>query len=208
MSEGAPADPRRRELVRWLWRLPVVAVALAGGVGVYEAIKVHFLKQAAAAEPEFDAVPATRVAALADFPEVWDEATFELPVSGDGSPRDVGGALIEGALPVLAVRLPGPIPGDLVIESVVAGPSAYLAAFSRICTHQHCTVVLTRDVKAIDLAFNYSTSTPALTCPCHLSVFDPLAGGKAVSGPAVTPLPRVRLELIGSEVFATGIERT
>lgn len=162
---------------------------------MYEAINVHFLKRAAASEPEFDPVEPLKVAAAADFQDVWDEVEFVLPVSATAS------------IPAIAVRLPGPIPGDLAIGSGVAGPSAYLAAFSRICTHQHCTVVLNRDIDAINFGFNYMTDTPALTCPCHLSVFDPLAGGKAVSGPAVLPLPRVRLELLGSDVFATGVER-
>lgn len=195
---GAPTNAKRRELIKWLWRLPVFAVAVGGGLGVYEAIRVHFLKQNAAAEPEFAATTPTRVATLGDFGEVWDEAAFEVP----------GAGATGGPLPALAVRLPGPIPGDLAIASGVAGASAYLAAFSRVCTHQHCVVVLNRDIEAINFGFNYLTDKPALTCPCHLSVFDPTQAGKAVSGPAVLPLPRVRLELIGSEVFATGVERS
>jgi len=68
-------------------------------------------------------------------------------------------------------------------------------------------VSLNRDVTAINIGFNHQTDSPALTCACHLSVFDPRQGGKAVSGPAVRPLPRVRLEVRGDQLYATGIER-
>ena len=50
------------------------------------------------------------------------------------------------------------------------------------------------------------TSAPALACPCHLSVFDPLGAGRAVSGPARDPLPRVQLEARGAELWAVGLE--
>jgi arsenite oxidase small subunit len=50
-----------------------------------------------------------------------------------------------------------------------------------------------------------------LTCACHFSVFDPLRAGRAVSGPAVRPLPRIRLRLEGDpaagRIVADGIER-
>ncbi len=193
---GAPTDPKRRELLKWLWRVPVIAVAVGGGLGVYEAIKVHFLKRSAAADPLFDPRPRTMVGALTAFANVWDAVAFELP-SLDPTVNPI---------PALVVRLPGPIPGDLTVDSGVATASAYLAGFSRVCTHQHCTVVLNRDLDAINFGFNYTTNSPALTCPCHLSVFDPMRGGKAVSGPAVLPLPRVRLEMEDGAVFATGIE--
>ncbi|HRN17903.1 MAG: Rieske 2Fe-2S domain-containing protein [Trueperaceae bacterium] len=193
---GAPADPERRELLKWLWRIPVIAVAVGGGLGLYEAIKVHFLKRSAAAEPVFAPRPPTRVAALTAFGNVWDAVAFELP-SADPTVNGI---------PALVVRLPGPIPGDLAVESGVATVSAYLAGFSRVCTHQHCTVVLNTDPEAIAIGFNYNTDSPAFTCPCHLSVFDPMQAGKAVSGPAVLPLPRLRLEQEDGAVFATGIE--
>lgn len=197
-GKSATTDEQRRELIKWAWRVPVVAALLGGGYGVYEAVKVHFMKRAAAAEPDFDPRPAVTVAPLAAFAEVWSEVPFEVPAA------EAGGSVV----PALAVRLPGPIPGDLAVESGVGEVSAYLAAFSRVCTHQHCIVSLNRDLEAIDFAFNYGADRPALTCPCHLSVFDPMLGGRAVSGPAVLPLPRVRLELASGNVIATGVERT
>lgn len=195
-AQGA-VDEERRHLIQWLWRVPVIAVALGGGYGLYEAIRVHFLKVSADAEPEFDARPELLISDLGAFGREWDSVAFELPAGGAGQP----------AVPALAVRLPGLIPGGLALDTGLNVASAYLAAFSRVCTHQHCIVSLNRDISAINLGFNYNTDSPALTCPCHLSVFDPQLGGRAVSGPAVQPLPRVRLEARGAQLYATGIER-
>lgn len=198
-ADTAPRmDEGRRRLIAWLWRLPVLATLAGGGYGVYLAVKVHFLKRAAGAAPEFADRPETSIAPLRAFAEPWDAVAFDLAAEpGDGHP-----------LPALAVRLPGPIPGGLDVDSGVGVSSVHLAAFSRICTHQFCVVTLNRDVQAINFAFNHATDQPALTCACHLSVFDPMRGGQAVSGPAVDPLPRVRLELRGERVVATGLERT
>jgi Rieske Fe-S protein len=42
-------------------------------------------------------------------------------------------------------------------------------------------------------------------CPCHEGTFD-LATGRPVAGPPRRPLPRVRLEVRGDEIFASGLE--
>lgn len=189
-------DAGRRAVVQWLWRIPVIAAAAGGGYGLYEAIRVHFRKFEVDEHPEFEPRPELLVSELSAFTQVWDSVTFELPASGEEQP----------AIPAVAVRLPGPIPGGIALDTGLNVASAYLAAFSRICTHQYCIVSLNRDIDAINLGFNYQTRSPALTCACHLSVFDPQQGGRAVSGPAVIPLPRVQLEARGSQLFATGIE--
>lgn len=186
MSEDEVSeDPElsRRQVVKWLWRVPVIAVLGGAGYGLYEAINVHFLKRRPTARPRFTPVTSVAVAPVARFAAAWDAAEFTL-----------------GTMPALALRLPGPIPGGLDVGDV------HLAAFSRVCTHQQCITSLNTDVAAINFGFNYNTESPAITCPCHLSVFDPKQAGMAVSGPAVEPLPRVRIELDGDAVIATGIE--
>lgn len=189
-------NAERRKVVQWLWRLPVIAAAAGGGYGLYEAIRVHFRKFDVSDNPDFEPRPELLVANLSAFGAVWDSVTFELaPATADQLP-----------VPAVAVRLPGPIPGGVALDTSLNVASAYLAAFSRICTHQHCIVSLNRDIDAINLGFNYNTQHPALTCACHLSVFDPQQGGKVVSGPAVIPLPRVQLEVRGNELYATGLE--
>lgn len=184
------ADVSRRQLVKWLWRVPVIALLGGAGYGLYEALNVHFLKRRPAAQPRFADAARTEVAPLARFAAPWDAVEFVLA------------GVLGAELPALAVRLPGPIPGGLDVDGV------HLAAFSRVCTHQQCLTQLTTDVAAINFGFNYGADAPAITCPCHLSVFDPQRSGMAVSGPAIEPLPRVRLELARDTVVATGVELT
>ncbi|HLV11207.1 MAG TPA: Rieske 2Fe-2S domain-containing protein [Trueperaceae bacterium] len=184
-EDGAPpTDERRREVVKWLWRLPVVAAVGGGAYGLWRAVDVHFLKRRPDPTPEFTAAGPETVAPLASFAAAWDAVEFLL-----------------AATPAVAVRVPQPVPGG------VSAGDVHLVAFSRICTHQMCLTTLNRDVNAINFGFNYGTTTPAITCPCHLSVFDPLRAGQAVSGPAVLPLPRARLEVADGDVVATGWER-
>lgn len=184
MSGDAP-DPERRRFVAWAWRLPVLLALGGGGWGLYEGIRTHFLKGAPDPDPRFRGGPRVPVAPLSAFAADWDHQEF----SYQGTPA-------------LALRLPGPIPGSLSVEE------AHLAAFSRICTHERCVVSLNRDEEAIAFAFNYRADGPRLVCPCHLSVFDATDAGRAVSGPAVEPLPRLRLEADGDQLVATGIERS
>src|SRR5690606_21458815 len=142
---------------------------------------------------------ATPVASLATFPAVWDSAEFELPSAAAGEPPT----------PALAVRLPGPVPGGIALDTGLNVASAYLAAFSRVCTHQQCIVSLNRDVTATDCSSgcNRVRGGPAFSSAWLVSVSDRRQGGKAVSGPAVRPLPRVRVEVRGAQLYATGIQR-
>ncbi|MEX2541823.1 MAG: Rieske 2Fe-2S domain-containing protein [Trueperaceae bacterium] len=181
----APRDPGRRRLLAWLWRIPVVA-ALAGlGYAVFEGRRIIFGKAPAGQEPVFRALEPVTVAPLAAFAAPWDSVAFELQ-----------------GLPALALRLPEPVAGGFDRGDL------HLAGYSRVCTHQACTVSLNRDLEAIAFGFNYRTDAPALVCPCHLSVFSPGDAGRAVSGPATEPLPRVRLAVEADQVVALGVEDT
>lgn len=186
-ATDGPSDPDRRAVVGWLWRLPVLAVLGGAGYGLYEAINVHFLKRNPARDPVYEDVPAVAVAPVNAFADQWHAVEFTLTTA-------------TAAVPAVALRVPGPVPGGLDVADL------NLVAFSRICTHQHCIVSLNTDINAINFGFNYATTSPALTCPCHLSVFDPRRAGRAVSGPANLPLPRVRLALRGDQLVATGLE--
>jgi arsenite oxidase small subunit len=187
-AAGVDPDPGRRALVTWLWRLPVIAAAGGAAFGLVQAYRVHFAKDAPNPRPEFQTVDATDVAPLASFARPWDGVEFTV-----------------AGVPGVAVRLPTGIPGGLSLAFGV-----HLAAFSRVCTHQACIVELNPDPEAVAFAFNHRSDRPSLTCACHFSVFDPLRAGRAVSGPAVRPLPRVRLRLEGEpatgRIVADGIE--
>ena len=147
------------------------------------AYRVHFGKETPAAEPTFAPATPQAVAPLATLSSPWDAAEFTL-----------------AGLPAIALHVPKPIPGGLTVDG------AHYAAFSRVCTHLGCTVALNRDPDAVAFAFNYRPPEPALVCHCHLSIFLPEQSGKAVSGPAVEPLPRIRLENREGTLYAVGTE--
>jgi Rieske Fe-S protein len=65
-------------------------------------------------------------------------------------------------------------------------------AFGQKCTHLGCPVL-------------YRAPERCLYCPCHEGYFD-AADGRVLSGPPPRPLPRIRLERRGDELWATGVE--
>lgn len=60
-------------------------------------------------------------------------------------------------------------------------------AYSEICTHQGCTV-------------GYSAADKLFSCPCHASIFDPYNNAKVLSGPALSPLPKIQVAVKGAWV--------
>lgn len=69
------------------------------------------------------------------------------------------------------------------IRQGLAGSDSGYVAYSKVCTHAGCPVAL------------YRSSAKQLMCPCHQSVFDVIADGRVVSGPADHALPRLPLEV-------------
>ncbi len=92
----------------------------------------------------------------------------------------VGGAATftypEGSTPRLLVRM---------------GEREFVA-YDQQCTHLMCPVVP-------------AVESGRLHCPCHNGWFD-LATGEVLAGPPQRRLPRVRLEVRGETVYATGVE--
>jgi quinol---cytochrome c reductase iron-sulfur subunit len=75
-----------------------------------------------------------------------------------------------------------------------------ILAYSKICTHAGCAVALYRKP-----TYEPTSVPPALSCPCHYSVFATREGGKVESGPAGRPLPQLPLEIgPGGELRAAG----
>jgi thiosulfate dehydrogenase [quinone] large subunit len=68
------------------------------------------------------------------------------------------------------------------VPSVLFRTKSGVFAYSAICTHQGCTVT-------------YKASTKKLTCPCHGAQFDPFANGSVTTGPAETPLAKVKVKV-------------
>ncbi len=180
---GEPVDQSRREFIGWLWRIPLLAALAGGGWAAWRYYSVHNARRPASATPAY--VPAERVTVgeLAQFSQPWTDVAFAV----DG-------------VPAVALSLPQAVPHGVTEGGI------NVAAYSRVCTHQSCLVDLNRDPEAVAFAFNYRSDSPSLVCPCHLSVFAPLSAGESVSGPAMFPLPRVRLAVEDGTVYATGVE--
>jgi nitrite reductase/ring-hydroxylating ferredoxin subunit len=65
-------------------------------------------------------------------------------------------------------------------------------AYGQKCTHLSCAV-LPRVEEGV------------IRCPCHEGYFD-LGSGRPIAGPPRRPLSRVRLEIRGDQIYATGVE--
>jgi nitrite reductase/ring-hydroxylating ferredoxin subunit len=65
-------------------------------------------------------------------------------------------------------------------------------AYDQLCTHLTCPVIP-------------EPESGHLHCPCHEGLFD-LATGQPLAGPPRRPLPRIKLEIRGSKIYAIGVE--
>jgi Rieske Fe-S protein len=89
---------------------------------------------------------------------------------------------------VLTFTYPGPHDDCVVVRT----GERTLVAFGQKCTHLSCAVRPLVDRGVIH-------------CPCHEGLFD-LQSGRPIAGPPRRPLPLVRLEMRGNEIYATAIE--
>ncbi len=83
-------------------------------------------------------------------------------------------------------------PGDHDPCLLIHTRDGKLLAYDQKCTHLSCAVIPKLD-------------EGILHCPCHEGIFD-LATGRNIAGPPPRPLPVITLDIVGDEVFATGIE--
>src|SRR5581483_3867965 len=67
-----------------------------------------------------------------------------------------------------------------------------LVAYSQVCTHLSCAVI-------------HDAKENALFCPFHHGYFT-VEEGRPYAGPPTRPLPRIKLEQQGDEIFAVGVE--
>ena len=74
-----------------------------------------------------------------------------------------------------------------------------LKAFCLTCPHEICYVDYLTDTERVRLESAAKPEHPLFVCPCHFSVFNPLAEGAQISGPAHRGLYRFRLE-VGEDV--------
>jgi thiosulfate dehydrogenase [quinone] large subunit len=74
-----------------------------------------------------------------------------------------------------------PTTGDPGVVVQLSGGS--VVAFDTVCPHAGCTVT-------------FDASQRLLTCPCHGAQFDPARAAAVVTGPAVTPLAVIKIQVI------------
>ena len=177
-------DKKRRRLLTWLWRAPVILAFTSVIWIIQKAYKIHFNKPKPKKVIQFASQKPVIIAPINSFTKVWDKVEFM-----------IGGIL------AIVLYVPKPINGGISIGE------KHFIAFSRVCTHLSCPVNFTSDIEAIALASNHRVSNPVLVCHCHLSIFDALQAGQAISGPAIEPLPRIELKVKNDQLLATGIEK-
>ncbi len=178
----AKVSESRRQLITWLWRLPVLAAIGGAGFAGYELYK-HLDKTLASKNPIFSPKAKTEIADTSSFELPWSFLEFTLE-----------------AMPAIVFSVPEAISGGVSREG------KHFIAFSRVCTHMGCIVQPNENFEAIAVSYNYRTTSPVLACGCHFSVFAIDKAGEAVSGPAILPILRVQLELEGSKLYAVGLE--
>ena len=87
-----------------------------------------------------------------------------------------------------------------------AGIESGLKAFSLMCPHELCELNFTEDTRSDHWAASARRNHPVLVCPCHFSVFDPLADGAVIAGPAERGAYRFRWKVRGSKVEIREVE--
>ncbi len=159
-------------------KIAVVASAAiaAGGLGAL----VKSVTNPATSEAA--AFPRIKVATIGDL-EVNKPVSFFYPLDNE---------------PNLLVKL-----GQKVSSGV--GPNGDIVAYSQLCQHLGCVYGYQGPGTSPKCNASYSASNPVGYCCCHGSIFDFTQDGKVIGGPSPRPLPRVILEVSGSDIFAVGM---
>ncbi len=190
MSNGKPADPNRRHAAERRALLRGAAAAVLGA-GLAATGGTN------AADPDPRKLPARSGDQLA-FPS-WEN---------DGRLLHADDVVI-GAAPLLVyprdpqsgvIRERSRLNQILVLRfdeaeldpAARATAAAGILAYSALCTHTACGVS------------EWDGELRHLLCPCHGSAFDPLAGGRRVSGPAPRALPTLPLTINNDEILIAG----
>jgi len=81
-------------------------------------------------------------------------------------------------------------PADGQSSLLIHLPNNKFVAYEKACTHEQVPVY-------------YDAATKQLVCPAHGAIFDPANGGAVVQGPAMKPLPSVKVSVNGDGTITT-----
>jgi nitrite reductase/ring-hydroxylating ferredoxin subunit len=133
-----------------------------------------------------------------DFPIPWEKDEY---VSRREMVKflSLGSLLIAGAN-LIAAAHDIPATGSLLFRYPTAEDPCILIrdragkalAYSQVCTHLSCSVV-------------HRPEENTLFCPCHHGYFS-VEEGRPKGGPPTRPLPQIKLEQIGDDLFAVGVK--
>ncbi|MCZ6616949.1 MAG: Rieske 2Fe-2S domain-containing protein [Gammaproteobacteria bacterium] len=116
----------------------------------------------------------------------WDLVKFDAELSTGKGDKRLQGVLLKTGVDVAGC-------GDL-------------RALCTICPHEVCAVEFVEDSNGFRNVSDVVTGQPLFVCPCHFSVFDPMADGAVIGGPAHRGLYAFAFELSDNEIRITGIE--
>ena len=125
------------------------------------------------------AIGAVGLAAWTKIPRA--ERQFQRALVANAKDVPVGGSL----------AFSYPRPQDLCL--LIQDAPGHFLAFSRRCTHLSCPV-------------EFQPDKHRMYCPCHNGAFS-LDDGHVLQGPPARPLPRIQLEVVGDQIYATGVMR-
>ena len=147
------------------------------------------------------AVAPLRVAKVSDLQQPWSGARFTYVTKIKS--KDVYGkeAVHQERIPGLVIRLPNEI-----AQKRGGGTKASFYVVNLHCSHERCETAYLTDKDEIRAVSALEARNPVAYCPCHRSVFDLAADGKAIKGPAKEPLWTFNFEVKGDDIIVTGMD--
>lgn len=104
------------------------------------------------------------------------------------------------------VKVPELLLNGIVIRSPTKHNDSELQAYCTLCPHEFCHVEYVVDSNLVVMDAGSPPDHPLLFCGCHFSVFNPLAGGKVISGPAERRMFRFEFETRSDMLYITKVD--
>lgn len=142
-----------------------------------------------------------KVAKVSELKQPWSSVRFTYSVKVQTKDVYKKEMVTEESIPGLVVRLP-----DALAEKRGGGVKGKYEVVNLHCSHERCVTAYITDGKEIRAVADIEAKNPVAYCPCHRSVFDLAEKGKAIKGPAKTPLWMFEFDIKGDDIVVTGID--